>query len=112
MTQATVKSLLPMFVSSLGEKGRSPATVLAYRSDLDQLLAFLTKNNIVSPDQIKSKDLDVFRDTLLSQKFTPKSCSTPAPFPDNHFIRNFKAQRFSFYVPLHLLHPSSLAGNS
>lgn len=75
MTQATVKSLLPMFISSLGEKGRSPATVLAYRSDLDQLLAFLTKNNIVSPDQIKSKDLDTFRDTLLSQKFTPKSVS-------------------------------------
>lgn len=75
MTQATVKSLLPMFVSSLGEKGRSPATVLAYRSDLDQLLEFLTKNSIATPDQIKSKDLDSFRDTLLAQKFTPKSVS-------------------------------------
>lgn len=75
MTQATVKSLLPMFVSSLGEKGRSPATVLAYRSDLDQLLEFLTKNSIATPDQIKSSDLDSFRDTLLAQKFTPKSVS-------------------------------------
>lgn len=75
MTQATIKSLAPMFISSLGEKGRSPATVLAYRSDLEQLLEFLTKNSIVTPDQIKSKDLDSFRDTLLAQKFTPKSVS-------------------------------------
>ena len=75
MTQDTVKSLLPKFVSSLGDKGRSPATILAYRSDLEQLLEFLTKNSIVMPDQIKSSDLDSFRDTLLSQKFTPKSVS-------------------------------------
>ncbi len=64
-----------MFISSLGEKGRSPATVLAYRSDLDQLLTFLTKNSIVTADQIKSSDLDTFRDSLLAQKFTPKSVS-------------------------------------
>lgn len=75
MTQSTIKSIVPTFITSLGEKGRSPATVLAYRSDLDQLLTFLTKNSLVTPDQIKSKDLDSFRDTLLAQKFTPKSVS-------------------------------------
>jgi site-specific recombinase XerD len=64
-----------MFIKDLGEKGRSPATVLAYRSDLDQLLEFLTKNSIATPDQIKSSNLDSFRDTLLAQKFTPKSVS-------------------------------------
>ncbi len=64
-----------MFISSLGDKGRSPATVLAYRSDLQQLVEFLTKNSIATPDQIKSSDLDTFRDALLSQKFTPKSVS-------------------------------------
>lgn len=75
MTQSTIKSLVPSFITNLGEKGRSPATVLAYRSDLEQLLEFLTKNSIATPDQIKSKDLDSFRDTLLAQKFTPKSVS-------------------------------------
>lgn len=75
MTQDSLKSLLPGFVLSLGEKGRSPSTILAYRSDLEQLLEFLTKNSISMPDQIKSSDLDSFRDTLLSQKFTPKSVS-------------------------------------
>ena len=73
MTQNSLKNLLPGFVLSLGEKGRSPSTILAYRSDLEQLLEFLNKNSISMPDQIKSSDLDSFRDTLLSQKFTPKS---------------------------------------
>ncbi|MEK7536673.1 MAG: tyrosine-type recombinase/integrase [Patescibacteria group bacterium] len=75
MTQDTVKSLLPKFISDLGNKGRSPATILAYRSDLEQLLEYLTKNSIATPNQIKSSDLDSFRDALLSQKFTPKSVS-------------------------------------
>jgi len=75
MTQDTLKSLIPRFVSNLGEKSRSPSTILAYRSDLEQLLEFLTKNSISMPDQIKSGNLDSFRDTLLSQKFTPKSVS-------------------------------------
>lgn len=75
MTQDTVKNLLPKFITSLQEKGRSPATILAYRSDLDQLVEFLTKQSIATPDQIKSEDLDTFRDTLLSQKFTPKTVS-------------------------------------
>ena len=73
--QDTIKSLLPKFISDLAQKGRSPATILAYRSDLEQLVEFLTKNNLVTPEQIKPKDLDSFRDTLLAQKFTPKSVS-------------------------------------
>jgi site-specific recombinase XerD len=48
---------------------------LAYRSDLDQLIEFFTKLNIGTPDQIAIKDLDSFRDTLLAQKYTPKSVS-------------------------------------
>lgn len=75
MTQDTVKSLVPAFLKSLEEKGRSPATILAYRSDLDQLVQFLTKKNIATADQIKTDDLDIFRDTLLAQKYTPKSVS-------------------------------------
>lgn len=73
--QDTIKSLVPKFVSNLTDKGRSPSTILAYRSDLEQLVEFLTKNNIATPEQIKSENLDTFRDTLLAQKFTPKSVS-------------------------------------
>jgi site-specific recombinase XerD len=72
---ATLKNLLPKFVESLKVKGRSPATVLAYRSDLTQLVDFLIKKEKVTPDQVQATDLDSFRDTLLADKYTPKSVS-------------------------------------
>jgi integrase/recombinase XerC len=75
MTSDTVKNLLPKFVESLKTKGRSPATVLAYRSDLEQLVEFLIKKEKVTPDQVRPDDLDSFRDTLLADKYTPKSVS-------------------------------------
>ncbi len=75
MTQDPVKNLLPKFIESLKEKGRSPATILAYRSDLEQLIDFLIKRSKVFPEQIRPDDLDSFRDTLLADKYTPKSVS-------------------------------------
>lgn len=75
MTTDTVKNLLPKFVDSLKDKGRSPATVLAYRSDLEQLVDFLIKKEKATPDQVRPDDLDSFRDTLLADKYTPKSVS-------------------------------------
>ena len=75
MTQDTIKNLLPKFIESLNTRGRSPATVLAYRSDLTQMVDFLIKKEKVLPDQVRSDDLDSFRDTLLADKYTPKSVS-------------------------------------
>ena len=75
MTQDILKNLLPKFITSLEKLGRSPATILAYKSDLEQLVEFLTRLNIATPDQIKSENFDSFRDTLLSEKYTPKSVS-------------------------------------
>lgn len=75
MTQDTIKNLLPKFVESLKLKSRSPATILAYRSDLEQMIDFLIKKERVTPDQVVSSDLDAFRDTLLADKYTPKSVS-------------------------------------
>jgi site-specific recombinase XerD len=75
MPKDSLKNLLPKFIESLREKGRSPATVLAYRSDLDQLVGFLIKREKVLPDQIRPDDLDAFRDVLLNDKYTPKSVS-------------------------------------
>jgi site-specific recombinase XerD len=75
MTSDTIKNLLPRFVESLKVKGRSPATILAYTSDLEQLVDFLIKKQKVTPDQVQSVDLDSFRDTLLNDKYTPKTVS-------------------------------------
>jgi site-specific recombinase XerD len=75
MTQEPIKNLLPKFIESLKLKARSPATILAYRSDLEQLVDFLVKRQRVLPEQVRPDDLDSFRDTLLADKYTPKSVS-------------------------------------
>lgn len=75
MAQDTIKNLLPKFIDSLTDKKRSPATILAYRSDLTQLVDFLIKREKVLPEQVRPDDLDAFRDTLLNDKYTPKSVS-------------------------------------
>lgn len=71
----SIKNLVNDFISNLAEKGRSPATTMAYRSDLDQLTEFLTKNNIVTAENIKDQDLNNFKDALIKQKFTLKTVS-------------------------------------
>lgn len=75
MTQETVKNLVPKFIESLKLKGRSPSTVIAYRADLEQLVNFLLGKNKPLLEQIISSDLENFRDTLLAEKYTPKSVS-------------------------------------
>lgn len=75
MTQDPIKSLMPKFIDSLKEKGRSPATVLAYRSDLSQLVDYLIGKGKVLPEHVRPDDLDAFRDVLLNDKYTPKSVS-------------------------------------
>jgi len=75
MAQDTLKNLLPKFVESLKTKGRSPSTILAYRADLEQLIQFLISKNKPLSDQVRPSDLEGFRDTLLAEKYTPKSVS-------------------------------------
>ena len=74
MTEPLTK-ILPQFIEDLKKKGRSPATILAYRADLDQLILSLTEKNKATADQIKKEDIEAFRDWLLMQKYTPKSTS-------------------------------------
>ena len=75
MKQDTFNSLLPKFIDSLNEKGRSPSTILAYKSDLEQLSEYLGQHSKATPDQVVHTDIEAFRDYLLSQKYTPKSTS-------------------------------------
>ncbi|QQS39192.1 tyrosine-type recombinase/integrase [Candidatus Woesebacteria bacterium] len=75
MTQQSIKSLLPTFIQHLEEKGRSPSTILAYRADLEQLLVYLTNKVKATPEQVKTEDIEGFRDSLSNEKYTPKSVS-------------------------------------
>src|SRR3989344_4311187 len=73
--QETLKSVLPKFMKSLEDKGRSPSTILAYRADLEQLVEFFVKRNKVLAEQILQADIEAFRDNLANDKYTPKSVS-------------------------------------
>lgn len=75
MAEETIKNLLPEFIKHLEEKGRSPSTILAYRADLEQLVDYLKDKNKVLPSHVYAGDIEAFRDSLLSQKYTPKSVS-------------------------------------
>jgi site-specific recombinase XerD len=75
MTTETLKQLLPKFIENLNEKGRSPSTVLAYRADLEQLVDFSQKKNIGLPEDVTQELIEAFRDTLLAEKYTPKTVS-------------------------------------
>ncbi|MFC1710380.1 tyrosine-type recombinase/integrase [Patescibacteria group bacterium] len=75
MTQQTLKNLLPKFIKHLEEKGRSPSTVLAYRADLEQLIVFLEGKQKPFPDNATQELIEAFRDTLLADKYTPKTVS-------------------------------------
>lgn len=75
MIQQPLSKLLPDFIQNLKDLGRSPATVLAYRADLEQLVGYLIDKNKVTPDQVVHADLESFRDWLLTKEYTPKSTS-------------------------------------
>ncbi len=75
MAQEVLKNLLPKFTKSLEEKDRSPSTVLAYRADLEQLISFLRNKNKALVDDVRQADIESFRDSLLAEKYTPKSVS-------------------------------------
>lgn len=74
-TQATLRELLPSFREMLKEKGRSPLTIVAYSTDLEQLIHFLERKQKITPADIYNLDIADFRDTLLAEKYTPKSVS-------------------------------------
>jgi len=75
MVAEPISKILPRFIDDLKAKHRSPATILAYRADLDQLILFSNSKNKILPEQIKKEDIEEFRDWLLGQKYTAKSTS-------------------------------------
>ena len=75
MTQETLNTVLPKFIEDLENKSRSPSTILAYKADLTQLIVFLEKKGKVEAESVTGEDIEAFRDSLLVDKYTPKSVS-------------------------------------
>ncbi len=75
MSNETFHTLLPKFIEDLGQKGRSPSTILAYKADLEQLVDYATRHSKSEPEQMEPTDIEAFRDYLLTQNYTPKTVS-------------------------------------
>lgn len=105
MTEETIKNLLPKFIKHLEEKARSPSTILAYRADLEQLVEFLKEKNKVLPSQVYTNDVESFRDSLLTQKYTPKSVSRKLNAVKTFFRWKVDQKHISTDVSKDVAHP-------
>lgn len=70
-----LENLVPLFIKSLEDKKRSPSTILAYRSDLEQLVGYLKERSVLDGDSVRAENLAAFRDDLIEKKYTAKSAS-------------------------------------
>ena len=70
-----LKSAHKEFLNYLKEKGRASATILAYGSDLQQLIDFCQQLKRIRINQIASSDLEAFKNYLAKEAYTAKSIS-------------------------------------
>jgi len=63
------------FVEDLKAKGRAESTVIAYGKDIEQLLGFLSKEGLSSLQDVKTEDLERYKQSLQDNNYTPKSVS-------------------------------------
>lgn len=105
MAQKTLKELLPKFIKHLKDLGRSPSTILAYRADLEQLVDYLADKNKVLSEQITTVDIEGFRDSLLAQKYTPKSVSRKLNAVKTFFRWKLSEKHISSDISADVSHP-------
>ncbi|PIS08799.1 hypothetical protein COT75_04950 [Candidatus Beckwithbacteria bacterium CG10_big_fil_rev_8_21_14_0_10_34_10] len=70
-----LKSAHSDFLDFLKEKGRASATILAYGSDLQQLIDFCLQLKRSRVDEITNSDLEAFKNFLKKEDYTAKSIS-------------------------------------
>ena len=66
---------LTEFVDFLKSGKKASATIIAYRKDIDQLIAYLKKSGRSNISEITVDDLNNFLALLHTQNYTPKSIS-------------------------------------
>lgn len=63
------------FITDLKHKNRSGATILAYNKDIDQLIEFVSDQNVTTTDQLTTQHIEDFKAYLGQQNYTAKSIS-------------------------------------
>jgi site-specific recombinase XerD len=63
------------FINQLKKSNHSSSTILAYASDLEQLIDFLSKKQITQTTSVLPQHIEEFKQELNKNKYTPKSIS-------------------------------------
>ncbi len=71
----TLTDARQQFIGHLQGRSRSSATILAYSKDIEQLVDFLSKENVTDPSQATTESLNSFMQKLAKESYTAKSIS-------------------------------------
>lgn len=66
---------LNLFTGSLSKKGKSINTIVAYKGDVNQLIAFLARKEINNIEDVLPKTIEEFKKDLTENGYTAKSVS-------------------------------------
>jgi len=75
MTDLSLENSLSLFTQALTQKGKSTNTIVAYKGDINQLIAFLKKQKIELINLVTSASIDAFKKDLTDNDYTAKSIS-------------------------------------
>lgn len=75
MSNLALTEALNLFTDTLKKKGKSINTIVAYKGDINQLIIFLGKKQIVNVEVIKLKEIEEFKNDLTENGYTAKSVS-------------------------------------
>jgi integrase/recombinase XerD len=73
--QTILSEALALFTESLQNSGKAHATIIAYSKDIEQLVDFCEKKDRKNIDEVKSEDIEEFKELLKTQRYTSKSIS-------------------------------------
>lgn len=75
MITSDMRSLVTTFINHLTEQAKSKHTIVAYKKDLEQFIAFLSSKDVADVKEVKKEHIDGFIQKLLSENYTKKSAS-------------------------------------
>ncbi len=75
MITSDLRALVTSFIEHLTNQGKSKHTIVAYKKDLEQFIAYLSSLEITDVKEVKKDNIDGFIQKLLGESYTKKSAS-------------------------------------
>lgn len=75
MISSDLRSLVSAFIEYLQNQGKSQHTIVAYKKDLEQFIAYVGSVEKSDIKEVKKEDIDNFINKLLTDNYTKKSAS-------------------------------------